>query len=160
MSSKISVALLCAAIFLFISVTAPSANAAPPDDACALVTPAQISAGARVPVNDGVPITPTDHKVCTWNATKPVPKSTKFVTLMLQTADWFDKGKAAHLPGTVVTPATGVGDDAFYLALGDNVGLMVKKGGVAFKIAVYADVPVADKQAMEKALAQQIVSKL
>ena len=159
MSSKISVGLAIVAIFLFISVTTPSANAAPPDDACALLTSAQVSAGARVPVNDGAPITPTDHKVCTWNATKPVPKSTKFVTLMLQTADWFDKGKAAHLPGTVITPEP-ESVRRLYLALGENVGLMVKKGNVAFKVAVYADVPVADKQAMEKALALQIVSKL
>jgi hypothetical protein len=160
MSSKITFALAFAAILIFTSAAAPSTNAAPTDDACALLTGAQVSAGVSIPVKDGVPITPTDHKVCTWSATKPVPKSTKLVTLMLQTSDWFDKGKAAHLAGTVTTPVTGVGDDAFYLALGENAGLIVKKGNVAFKVAVYADVPLADKEAMEKTLALQIVSKL
>jgi hypothetical protein len=160
MSSKIRVALAFAAAFVFISFVAPSANAASPEDACALLTAAQVSAGVSVSVKDGVPITPTDHKVCTWAATKPVPKSTKWVTLMLETVEAFQTGKASHLPGIVITPVSGVGDDAFYLAVGDNAGLIVKKGNVAFKVAVYADIPLADKEAMEKTLALQIVSKL
>jgi hypothetical protein len=44
--------------------------------------------------------------------------------------------------------------------VGSNVGLIVKKGSVAFKVAVYAHKPIEKKQAMEKALAQQVVSKL
>jgi len=160
MSSRINILLVFAAIFIFTSAAAPSANAAPPDDACALLTASQVSAGVSVPVKDGVPITPTDHKVCTWSATKPVPKSTKFVTLLLQAADSFQAGKSMKAPGLVVTPVTGVGDDAFYLAVGDQVGLIVKKGNVAFKVAVYADIPLAEKEAMEKTLALQIVSKL
>ena len=160
MSSKIRVALVIAAIFIFTSAVAPSANATPSDDACALLTTAQVSAGARVPVNDGVPITPTDKKVCSWNATKPVPKSTKFVTLALQAPEGFQAGKSMKAPTIIVTPVTGVGDDAYYLALGDNVGLIVKKGNVVFKVAVYADVPIEDKRAMEKTLAQEAVSRL
>jgi len=160
MSSRIKVSLAFAALFIFSSAAAPSANAAPTADACALLTTAQVSAGVGVPVKDGAPITPTDKNLCTWNAAKPAPKSTKFVTLLLQTADSFQAGKSMRAPGLVVTPVTGLGDDAFYLAVGDQVGLIVKKGNVAFKVAVYADIPLADKEAMEKTLAQQIVSKL
>jgi hypothetical protein len=160
MSSKINILLAFAAILVLTSATAPSAKAAPPDDACAFLTAAQVSAGVGVPIKDGVPITPTDKKVCTWSATKPAPKSTKFVTLLLQTADSFQAGKSMKAPGIIVTAVTGVGDDAFYLAVGDQVGLIVKKGNVAFKVAVYADIPLADKEAMEKTLALQVVSKL
>jgi hypothetical protein len=46
------------------------------------------------------------------------------------------------------------------LAVGKNVGLIVKKGNVAFKVAVYDHSPLEKKQAMEKTLAQQVVSKL
>jgi hypothetical protein len=38
--------------------------------------------------------------------------------------------------------------------------LMVKKGNVAFKIAPYGKLPIEKKKAVEKALAQQVVSKL
>ena len=44
--------------------------------------------------------------------------------------------------------------------MGSNVGLIVKKGTVAFKVAVYGDLPMGKKQAMQKTLAQQVVSKL
>lgn len=44
--------------------------------------------------------------------------------------------------------------------MGSNVGLIVKKGNVAFKVAVYANLPIEKKQAMEKTLAQQVDSKL
>jgi hypothetical protein len=44
--------------------------------------------------------------------------------------------------------------------VGPNVGIIVKKGNVAFKVAVYGDIPIENKQAMEKTLAQQVVSKL
>lgn len=54
----------------------------------------------------------------------------------------------------------GIADDADYLTAGSNVGLIVKKGNVAFKVAVYGKLPVENKRAMEKTLAQQIVSKL
>ena len=80
---------------------------------------------------------------------------------MLQTPASFQTGKSAPVGTTIVmTPVTGLGDDAYYLALEDNVSLFVKKGNVVFKIGVLGDVTIADKQAMEKTLARQIVSKL
>jgi hypothetical protein len=59
-----------------------------------------------------------------------------------------------------VTSIGGIGDDAYSLAVGGNVGLIVKKGNVAFKVAVYAHLPLEQKQATEKTLAQHVVSKL
>ena len=80
---------------------------------------------------------------------------------MLQTLAPFEAGKSFQSKAIVVTPVSGVGDDAYYLAVSNNVGLIVKKGDISFKVAVYAsDLTIEQKQAVEKTLAQQVVSKL
>jgi hypothetical protein len=90
-----------------------------------------------------------------------VAKSAKYVTLMLEDLDAYEGGKRiGQMKAVSVTSISGIGDDAYYLAVGSNVGLIVKKGNVAFKVAVYANLPIEKKQAMEKTLAQQVVSKL
>ncbi len=158
MPSKISLGAVIAAIFIAGAVAAP-ANAAPPDDACSLLTQAQVSAAVSVSVGAGA-YQGTYKKTCTWNAVSPAVKSAKYVTLMLEGLDAYQAGKLSPAKTIVVTPISGIGDDAYYLAVGPNVGLIVKKGNVAFKVAVYGDIPIENKQAMEKALAQQVVSKL
>jgi hypothetical protein len=160
MPSKLSLGAVIAAIFIVGAAMAPLANAATPDDACSFLTQAQVSAALSVSVGAGSYQTPTFKKTCTWNATSPVAKSAKYVTLMLEGLDAYQAGKLAPVKTIVVTSISGIGDDAYYLAVGNNVGLIVKKGNVAFKIAVYGDLPIEKKQAMEKTLAQQVVSKL
>jgi hypothetical protein len=159
MPSSISVAAVVAAVFIVGSAITPSANAAPSDDACSLLTQAQVSAAVGVPVGAGRYQGP-DKKVCAWNRTGNATEGAKFVTLLLQGLDAFQAGKQAPVKTIVVTPVTGIGDDAYYLAVGDNVGLIVKKGKVAFKVAVYGQLPFEKKQSMEKTLAQQIVPHL
>jgi hypothetical protein len=158
MASKISLGAVIAAIFIAGAATAP-ANAAPPDDACSLLTQAQVSVAVSVSVGAGA-YQGTYKKTCTWNAVSPATKSAKYVTLLLEGLDAYQAGKLAPVKTIVVTPISGIGDDAYYLAVGPNVGIIVKKGNVAFKVAVYGDIPIENKQAMEKTLAQQVVSKL
>jgi hypothetical protein len=158
MASKISLGAVIAAIFIAGAATAP-ANAAPPDDACSLLTQAQVSVAVSASVGAGA-YQGTYKKTCTWNAVSPATKSAKYVTLLLEGLDAYQAGKLAPVKTIVVTPISGIGDDAYYLAVGPNVGLIVKKGNVAFKVAVYGDIPIENKQAMEKTLAQQVVSKL
>jgi hypothetical protein len=56
---------------------------------------------------------------------------------------------------------TDIGDDAFYTSMGSSyTALMVKKGNVAFKVAIYGDLPIEKKKAMEKALARDSLAKL
>jgi hypothetical protein len=160
MTSKICLGAVIAAIFIVGAATAPSANAAPPDDACSLLTQAQVSAALSASVAAGSYQGPTDKKTCTWNATSAVAKSAKFVTLMLEGLDAYQAGKLAPVKTIVITSIRGIGDDAYYLAVGRNVGLIVEKGNVAFKVAVYGDLPIEEKQAMEKTLAQQVIFKL
>jgi hypothetical protein len=158
MASKISLGAVIAAIFIAGAAT-PPANAAPPDDACSLLTQAQVSVAVSVSVGAGA-YQGTYKKTCTWNAVSPATKSAKYVTLLLEGLDAYQAGKLAPVKTIVVTPISGIGDDAYYLAVGPNVGLIVRKGNVAFKVAVYGDIPIENKQAMEKTLAQQVVSKL
>lgn len=161
MPSRISLGTVIAAALIGGAALAPSANAAIPDDACAQLTSAQVSGAVHVPVGAGAYVTPSFKRTCTWNATNPVPNSTKAVTLLLQGADAFQAGKAmGQAKSVTVTSVSGVGDDAFYLAVGTQVGLIVKKGNVEFKVAVYADIPLEEKEAMEKTLALQVAAKL
>ena len=151
-SRVIATLVICAAL-------ADSANAGPPDDACSLLTPAQVSAGLGVPVGAGAYITPTFKKTCTWNATT---NGGGTVTLNLQSLDQYEGGRklAAYGNSVSTTSIGGIGDDAYYFGTTKLVSLIVKKGNVAFKLAVYAPIPIERQQAAEKALALQIVSQL
>jgi hypothetical protein len=137
-------------------LAAKPVNAAP-GNACSLLTPAQIKSATSADVGAG---TAGSAKLCTWSPSAPASSSVKAITLLLYAdTNAFEPGK--HMPApAVVTSVSGVGDDAFFLAVGDQVGLIVKKGSGAFKVAVYAKVPVDQKESMEKALAAQIVSQL
>jgi hypothetical protein len=153
-----------ASLLLAVSITGAAlvavASAGPAEDACALLTPAQVGAALGASVGTGSYVTPTFKKTCTWKSTT---SDGGFVTLMLQDVGGFERGKQlGQTPSNTlsVTSIRGVGDDAYYLAVGDQVGLIVKKGNVAFKVAVYAHEPVESKEAKEKTLAHQVVAGL
>lgn len=153
---------LCAASLSLLAAATPLAAQAD-TDACTLLTPAQVGAAVGVPVSEGKHVTPTYVKTCTWNGSGS--SKVKAVTLYLQTAAAYDGGKrmasqmAAASKGAAVKPAS-VGEDGYYFVAGDQVGLLVKKGGVSFKVSVYATLPVAKKEAMELTLAKEVLAKL
>ncbi|MFL6694180.1 MAG: hypothetical protein ACJ8GO_14620 [Ramlibacter sp.] len=135
-------------------------------DACTMLTQAEISTALGVPVAAGSHVTPTYVKTCVWSPAA-AGSAIKSVTVFLQSAAAYDSGKqqitaartAAGANGTSIKPAA-VGDDGYYFVAGDQVGLLVKKGSVAFKVAVYAALPVDKKEAMELTLAKAVVTKL
>ena len=148
-------------ILLNCAATAPVAMA--DTDACTLVTQAQLSAALGVPMDAGKHTTPTYVKTCTWVPTGGATKSLKFVTLNLESANGFEGGKSLVTASkdVVVTPASGIGDDAYYAVFGGKiVNLMVKKGNVSFKLAIYGSSDTDKAMAMEKTIAQGVVSKL
>jgi hypothetical protein len=158
--SRFILAAVLAAIFAF-GVAAPGAGAAP-GDACSLLTQAQIKSATGAEVSAGVAGSP---KLCQWNASMAPGATVNFVTLVLQDPKFFESGKNMPAPANVpvravVTPVSGVGDDAYFVAVRDQVGLVVKKGSSAFKVAVYAKLPNDQKETMEKSLAMQIASQL
>ena len=151
-----------AALFWLCAAAMPSVAQAD-TDACTLLTPGQVGAAVGVPVGDGQHVTATYVKTCTW--TPSGSSKVKAVTLYLQTAAAYDGGKrmagqmAAASKGGAVKAAS-VGDDGYYFVAGEQVGLLVKKGGVSFKVAIYAKLPVSNKEAMELALAKKVLAKL
>jgi hypothetical protein len=130
-------------------------------DACTLLTPAQVSAAVGFPVPAGTHVMPSFVKTCTWTGTNKT--DVQIVTLYLQTAAAYDGSKqmANEMAAAgVVVKSAGVGDDSYYFVEGSQVALEVKKGGVAFKVSVYKRIPVDQKEAMELALAKEVLSKI
>jgi len=59
MRARTGSSVLAVAILVFAIAAVPSACAAPPDDACALVTQAQVSTAVGVSADAGTHVTPT-----------------------------------------------------------------------------------------------------
>lgn len=140
--------------FLILAVAVPASQAQSAADACSLLSQAQVSAAVGAQVSAGQYVTPTFKATCTWTAPG------KIVTLMTESVNTYDTAKAHPLAGFQVTPASGTGDDAYYVTIGTMVSLFTKKGNVAFKTSVYSQLPVDMLRSMEKALAQQVASEL
>ena len=161
------------AVFAVIVVTilcTPTVFAAT-DDACTLLTQAQVTAAVGTPVAAGTHVTPTFTKTCTWTPTTS-GTGIKAVTLNLQTASIYDGGKSktqfalgaanASTPGAsmAIIPVSGLGDDAYFFGSQGSFMLFVKKGAGAFKVAIYGKPPSTDTQTAEKNLAQQVLAKM
>lgn len=144
-----------------VSTLSLPASAKTDTDACTLLTAAQVGAAVGFQVGEGTHVTPTFVKTCTWTGSNST--GVQFVTLNLQSGPFFDGAKKQatmmSVTGTAVKPA-GVGDDSYYLVQGPQVALWVKKGGSSFKVAVYKQIPLDRKEAMELALAKEVVPKL
>ncbi|MGE5147099.1 MAG: hypothetical protein ACM3N5_10135 [Candidatus Eiseniibacteriota bacterium] len=142
------------------AATLPSAARAE-TDACTLLTPAQVSAAVGFPVGAGTHVTPTFVKTCTWTGSNA--NGTQIVTLNLQTAATYDGAKKgatmASRMGASMKSA-GIGDDSFYTVQGSQVTLEVKKGGAAFKVVIYKQMPTDQKEAMELKVAKEVMPKL
>jgi len=91
-----------------------------------------VSSALGVTVGAGVPIATTG---CSWSS--PPPQVT--ATLSLWDATKWEKMKGV-VPGMMKTPASGLGDDAFYTTGGTGAQLStlsVKKGKTAFVFHIY-----------------------
>ena len=147
-------------VLVFVALCLPIAGAAtafaaPVTDACSVLTAAQVSSAIGSTVANGTYITPDFKTTCTWT----IPTGGA-VTLQLQTLQFFNAGKGS-LASAERESASGIGDEAYYLGMGATMGLAVRKGSAAFKIAVYIRNLAEDKRkAIEKTLAQQALSKL
>jgi hypothetical protein len=141
-------------LLIVLPSTVTTAFAAPPTEACTVLTAAQVSSALGSSVGEGTYIMPTFKKTCTWN----IPTGGA-VTLQLQSLDQFNAGKGA-LASRERASTSGVGDEAYYLGLGTTTGLVVKKDEGAFKISVYSsNLTLDQRKAIEKALAQQVLAK-
>jgi hypothetical protein len=169
MRANAALTALAVAVLVFTFAAVPWASAAPSDDACALVTQAQVSAAVGVSMGAGTHVTPTFVKTCTWSPS-PASKDVSAVTVSYQDAASFGAAKglmqqsqamANQKGNNLAESASGIGDDAFYSSMGTGyTALLFKKGNVALKIAIYGQMPADKKKAAAKTLALNALSKL
>lgn len=145
-------------------------NAAPPGDACALLSASQVSTALGASVASGQPLMPNNATLCTWSE-QGVPAGTeRNVTVTLMTAKSFENGKTP-MTGMTKTPVSGVGDEAYFIeSKGMVAGLNVRKGTTAFQIRARSNpkwfrtgkTPESEQkdQSVERALALEILGKL
>jgi hypothetical protein len=172
MPSKTASAAFIFAVLILVAAASPAAMAAPPADACSLLTQAQVSAAVGVNVGAGSHMTPTYLKMCVWSPPGGANKDLQNVTLSLESASAYQSAKAMlqavanssqnqhNKTPITMTAASGLGDDALYSSMGNYSKLIVKKGDVVFQLVIYSAAPFAKKQAMERALALNVLAKL
>jgi hypothetical protein len=152
------------AVVLFMISRAPSAASAT-DDACALLSQAQVSAALGVPVDAGKQIGPSSA-LCGWKQPNDPSHTGNRVLLSIyrtlgkiSPVERFENGKIP-MQGITKTPISGVGDDAYYIDTpGMGMGLNVKKGASSFQVRVYG-FPADQIRAIEKTLALEVLGKL
>jgi len=157
MSWKTKVAAVVGA-FLFVAAgNARVAHAAPPTDACSLLTPEQVSSVLGFSAKPGHPV-PSDTTVCDWPLTSlaKATKDTKEAEVKILDAEsWALITPAAN----AAAQAKGIGDFAVYLGDPTLMTLYVKKGDSKFSVNVHG-FPLDQVKAKEKTLAQDVVAKL
>jgi hypothetical protein len=158
MNLKFKLALIRIVFSVFALVASRTAYAAPPTDACSLLTVAQVRAVLGVQVAAD---TPDPKKLCSWHA--PGAPGSKQAGVTLWNPGAFPSADRA-LPGFVIIPVKGIGDDAAYTGAkgsGYEGGykLFVKKGGVVFSVTVLG-FPVDETKEKEKTLALNVLAKL
>jgi hypothetical protein len=156
MNSTCKLAIITAVLFFFALGSSRAASAAPPADACSLLTPAQVSAALGISVGPGKRLTP---RLCQWG-TPDLAGKKKGVMLTLQDPLAFTYAKMPAGHGITKVPASGIGDDAVYgTTPGYPTVLTVKKGDVVFVVHV-GGFPDDQIKAKEKTLALDILAKL
>jgi hypothetical protein len=143
-----------------------AAYAAPPTDACSLLTPAQVTAVLGVSVAAGEKLAPGSAALCGWEVPGQKSLSRKRVVLSIYTpigsltpVERFNNAKFP-IRGIKKEPVSGVGDDAIFATTpGFGTGLIFRKGDAAFDLRVYG-FPVEQVKANEKKLADCVIQKL
>ena len=161
MDSKLKLGLGLTVVLVLAATTVPTTYAAPPTDACSLLTTAQVSAVLGIKAGAGKPLSPTSTNLCQWGA--PVLFATtakKGVILTLQNPLAFAYAKMPVGHGIIKVPVSGIGDDAVYGSTpGYATVLTVKKGDVVFVVHV-SGFPDDQIKTKEKTLALDVLAKL
>jgi hypothetical protein len=130
----------------------------PVTDACQVLTPAEISSVLAVPIDPGQHIPKTSIIMCGWPKTGVTTDSE--VMLNLTTPDYFEKERAPH-PRITMTPAPGIGDDAYYITSEFGTSLLIKKGNTVISFTIRdKSIPSAQLMEKERALGLKAAARL
>jgi hypothetical protein len=163
MHSRGIIAAIIGAVFIIGVGSVRQAHAAPPGDACSLLSEAQVSGVIGIPVGAGEHVGGSPL-LCGWSAPGDTNHNGKRAMAniygplgKLTPADRFNNVKTP-MQGITKTPVSGIGDDALYVTTpGLGTGLNVKKGDFVFEIRVYG-FPLDDIKAKEKTLAEDALA--
>jgi hypothetical protein len=139
----------------------PSPTAAattPVTDACQVLTPAEITAVLAMPIDPGQHIPKTTTIMCGWPKTGVTGDSE--VMLNFTTPAYFEKERDPH-PRITMTPAPGVGDDAYYITTQFGTSLIIKKGASVISFTIRdKSIPSAQLMEKERALGLKAATRL
>jgi len=161
MHAKPSIAAIIGVIVILgVSGSSSAGGGTPANDACSLLTQAQVSAVLGVAVGAGQRVVPNGPKMCGWSEAGGSTLTRKKVVFTISNTNAFTRGKTPFT-GITKTPVSGIGDDAYYVtASGLGTTLNVKKGNAAFSISVHGSGFSVDQiKAMEKTLAQHVLAR-
>lgn len=150
--------------FLFACVVISSAlspaKAAPPTDACTLLTEAQVSSVLGTSVAAGQHL--GGNSLCAWGKMGGKRVVLSIYTQMgsMTPVQRFNNAKNTPVRGIAKTPVSGIGDDALYMTTpGLGTGVFFRKGSAAFDLRVYG-FPLDQLKEKEKTLALDVIAKL
>jgi len=130
----------------------------PVTDACAVLTPSEISTVLGIPIDPGQHIPKTSTIMCGWAKTGVVGESV--VVLNFTTPDYFEKERDPH-PRITMTPAPSIGDDAYFITSQFGTSLFIKKKDTVIGVAIRdKTIPSAELMEKEKALGLKAASRL
>jgi hypothetical protein len=146
-------------VFVAIALwNAPVVNAAPPKDACSLITSAQVSTALGFGIGSGKALGPHD---CQFGEPGARAKTVLVEILgpmgKLTPVDRFNTAKTP-IGKIVKTPVSGLGDDAVYVET-SGATLYVRKGDFVFLIRI-SGLPLDESKAKEKLLALDALANL
>lgn len=133
-------------------------------DACALLTPAEVSKALEVTSRAGQRLIAASPKACWWSDIDKSDMSNRRVALSLMQVAGFNVGKSSSR--IVTETVTGIGDEAYYeLPKGASPFLFVRKGNNAFSVRVlnglkFKAFTLEQEKAKEADLAKAAVARL
>jgi hypothetical protein len=135
MCTKPLFVLLTGALFLSGCHSTPPG---PVTDACSVLTPDEISAVLRVPIDPGKHIPASSTVMCAWLQSKTFGITAEKLVLNFTSLDSFKKEKvASSRPRKItVTPVSGIGDEAFYVITPLGTSLYIRKGNTAISFTI------------------------
>jgi hypothetical protein len=138
--------------------TPTAANTIPVTDACQALTPSEIAAVLGVPIDLGFHIPKASTIMCGWPKTGVVGDS--IVMLNFTTPAYFEKERDP-LSRVTMTPAPGIGTDAYYITSQFGTTLIIKKGNSVISLAIRDNsIPSAQLMEKERALGLKAIARL
>lgn len=140
------------------SATPTTVATTPVTDACQVLTPAEITTVLAIPIDPGQHIPKTSTIMCGWAKTG-VTSDSEFM-LNFTTPDYFEKERDPH-PRIIMTPAPGIGDDAYYITSQFGTSLLIEKGNSVISFTIRdKTIPSAQLMEKEKALGLKAATRL